>query len=296
MTRQIKADLAILSITVVWGSSFVLMKNITGSIPFYAFLSLRFTVASVILCLIFHKALKGIKPQAVFHGCILGLMLFGGMALQYIGLEYTTASKSAFVTGLNVVMVPVFSAFILKKMPPVNAIIGVILATAGLFVLSGGFSESWNKGDTLTLLCAVCFALQIIFIDKFAAKTDTRQLAVIQILSAAVFYSVLWLGFGMYKPISMTMDSWVIGTILYTGAMGTALAFGVQTIAQKFTTPTRAALIIACEPVFGAVFAVTMPDRWGATESLSLETILGCLLILSGMLVTELKLKPRIIQ
>jgi len=294
MTKQIKADLAILSITVVWGSSFVLLKNITGSIPFYAFLSLRFTVASVILCLIFHRAFRGIKPQAILHGSILGLMLFGGLALQYIGLEYTTASKSAFVTGLNVVMVPVFSAYILKKRPPFNAIAGVVLATAGLFILSGGFSKSWNKGDSLTLLCAICFALQIIFIDKFAAKTDARQLAVIQIISAAVFCSVLWLGYSLFQPTAFTMDNWVVTTILYTGAMGTALAFGVQTIAQKFTTPTRAALIFACEPVFGAIFAVTMPDRWGVTEILSLGTIVGCLLILSGMLVTEMKFKREI--
>lgn len=218
MTKQIKADVAILSITVIWGSSFVLMKNITGSIPFYAFLSLRFLVAAAILCLIFHKALKGIKPQAILHGCVLGLMLFGGMALQYIGLEYTTASNSAFITGLNVVMVPVFSAVYLKKSPPFNAVIGVVLATIGLFFLSGGFSGNWNRGDSLTLLCAVCFALQIIFIDKFAAKTDVRQLAVIQILSAAVFYSILWLGFGWFRPMPITLDTRSVLTILYTGA------------------------------------------------------------------------------
>jgi drug/metabolite transporter (DMT)-like permease len=293
MTKQIKADLAILSITVVWGSSFVLMKNITGSIPFYAFLSLRFLVAAAILCMIFHKALRGIKLQAIFHGCVLGLMVFGGMALQYIGLEYTSASNSAFITGLNVVMVPVFSAVFLKKSPPLNAIIGVGLATAGLFFLSGGFSGSWNKGDSLTLLCAVCFAFQIIFIDKFAAKTDVRQLAVIQILSAAVFYSFLWLGFGWFQPIAFALDTRSVLTILYTGAMGTALAFGVQTIAQKFTTPTRTALIIACEPVFGAIFAVTLPDRWGVTETLSFGAVVGCLLILSGMLVTEVKFKRK---
>jgi len=292
MTRQAKADLAILSITVVWGSSFILMKNITGNVPYYAYLFLRFSIAGIILALIFAGQMRKITRKTLIQGTIIGLTLFGGMSLQFAGLSFTSASNSAFITGLNVVMVPVISAVYLKKKPPFRAVIGVILATAGLFLLSGGFSGTWNFGDTLTLLCAVCFAFQIIFIDKFTQESDARQLAAIQIISAAVMYGVLWAGYGLFaEPVPVIINSRVILTALYTGAMGTAFAFGVQTIAQQYTTPTRTALIITFEPVFGALFAMAIPGPDGTTESLTLNTGLGCLLILLGMLVTVVRFR-----
>lgn len=292
MTRQLKADLAILSITVVWGSSFILMKNITGNIPFYAYLFLRFSVAGAILFLIFIKTLRNMNKRVLIQGSVIGFCLFAGMALQYMGLSFTSASNSAFITGLNVVMVPVISAVFLRKAPPFKAVVGVLLATAGLFLLSGGFTGSWNRGDTLTMLCAVCFAFQIIFIDKFAATSDTRQLAFVQIVSAAILYGIFWLVMGTFEATpAIVMNGRVILTILYTGALGTAFAFGVQTIAQKYTSPTRTALIITCEPVFGAIFALTIPDTAGKTETLTLSTAAGCLLILSGMLISEIRFK-----
>jgi EamA-like transporter family. len=290
MTRQTKADLSILSITVVWGSSFILMKNITDNIPFYAYLFLRFSIAGIILAMIFSGQIRKIRPKAVIQGAIIGLTLFGGMSLQYIGLNYTSASHSAFITGLNVVMVPIISAFYLKKKPPVRAVVGVLLATAGLFLLSGGFSGDWNFGDTLTLLCAVCFALQIIFVDKFAQESDARQLAVVQIISAAMMYGILWTVYCFAaEPVQISINIRVILTALYTGALGTAFAYTVQTVAQQYTTPTRTALLLTFEPVFGALFALVVPGPDGATETLTLETALGCLLIFAGMLITEVR-------
>lgn len=290
MTKQLKADLSLLSITIVWGSSFILMKNITGHIPTYAYLFLRFSVASLVLAAIFHKQLKSIRFSTFWKGSVIGLFLFGVMALQFTGLQFTSASNSAFITGLNVVMVPVVSALLLKKRPPFKAVAGVALATVGLMLLSGGFSGAWNKGDTLTLFCAICCAFQIIFIDKFASEEDTRLLAFIQIAVAALLYGVLWAITGAAgEPGVIHMNSRVIITILITGVLGTAFAFGVQTIAQKYTTPTRTALILTCEPVFGAVFAMTIPNELGQTEVLTMASAVGCLLILFGMLVTEIK-------
>ncbi len=294
MTKQLKADLAILSITLVWGSSFIIMKNITDDIPAYAYLALRFSVATILLVAVFYKQLKTINFKALWSGSLVGLMLYAGMMLQVIGLKTTSASNSAFITGLNVIMVPIISVLLLKKKPPLNALIGVALATLGLFVLKG-FTGSWVIGDSLTLLCALCFALQIIFIDKFASDVNIYHLAIIQIASAAVYYIVTWIGVDIVStPVPFVIDSKIILTVLYTGALGTAFAFGVQTIAQKFTTPTRTALIITCEPVFGALFAAIVPDIYGKTEVLSIQTILGCLLILSGMLITELKTRGQV--
>lgn len=290
MSKQLKADLAILSITVVWGSSFIIMKNITEDIPPYAYLALRFLVATIILVAVFHKQLKSINFKALWSGSLIGLTLYAGMMLQVTGLKTTSASNSAFITGLNVIMVPIISVLLLRKRPPLNALIGVALAALGLFALKG-FSGSWAIGDSLTLLCALCFALQIIFIDKFATDVNIYQLAIIQIASAAFFYIITWICAGMVAVTTpFVLDSKIILTVLYTGALGTAFAFGVQTIAQKYTTPTRTALIITCEPVFGALFALIVPDIYGKTEVLSIRTIMGCLLILSGMLITELRI------
>ncbi len=293
MSQQLKADLSILSITVIWGSSFIIMKNISERIPAYAYLTLRFAVAGLLLSLIFYKHLKKIKWKGLLSGTVIGFFLYAGMMMQVVGLQTTSASNSAFITGLNVVMVPIISATLLKKKPPLNAVFGVVLATVGLFVLKG-FTGVWGVGDTYTLICAVCFALQIIFIDKFASDVDTYQLAIVQIVSAALFYAITWAVVDIVSnPVPIILDTEIILAVIYTGALGTAFGFGVQTLAQKYTSPTRTALIIACEPVFGAFFAFIVPNASGETEALTLGTILGCLLILSGMLITEARLSKR---
>jgi len=294
MSKQLKADLSIFCITIIWGSSFIVMKNISDDIPAYAYLAMRFLVASIILAFIFNKNLKGIKLNDIFRGSLIGLLLYVGMMLQVLGLKTTSASNSAFITGLCVVMVPIISVFLLNKRPPLNAVAGVILAALGLFFLTG-FQGNWVIGDTLTLICALCFALQIIFIDKFASDMHIYHLAFIQVSTAAVFYLITWAGiaFGSSDPVNIVFDSKVILTILYTGAFGTALGYSVQTIAQKYTSPTRTALILTCEPVFGAIFALIVPDINGNTEKLTLKTFVGCFLILSGMIITELRFRNK---
>lgn len=285
MPQHWKADLSILSITIVWGSSFILMKNLLDYTPVFAYLSLRFLLASVILCLMFFRRLKNITPRTLKMGSLVGLTVFAGMALQVTGLQYTTASNSGFITGLNVVLVPVLSAIYLKKKPPLQAVTGVFCAAAGLFFLSGGTRFLFNLGDLLTLLCAVCFAFQIIFIDDAATREDPVLIAIIQVASAALLFTLVWGFQGFSLPVVNTA---LVTTILWTGALGTAFALGVQTVAQKHTTPTRTALIITCEPVFAAIFAWTIPNSQGVTEKPGLYTIAGCVLILGGMLLSEL--------
>lgn len=286
MSRQIKADILLLIITVIWGSSFALMKNVLEHIPSFAYLSLRFIIAAAVLSLFFMRKFRLVNRKALIYGFILGFMLFCGMALQVTGLYYTTASNSAFITGLNVMMVPVISAVFLRKKPDLNSTAGVILAFLGLFFLSGGLDSRLNIGDLLTLLCAVCFALQIIFIDKFTGDQDAALLAVLQVGFAAVLYSFVWIGVD-FTPVRFNPT--VVITLIITGVLGTALAYAGQTIVQRFTSPTRTALIFTAEPVFGAVFALIIPNSLGITETLQQNTIVGCILILSGMLVSEVK-------
>lgn len=285
MSKHLKAELSILSITIIWGSSFILMKNLLDYTPVFAYLALRFLLASLILCLMFLKRLKNITAGALKKGILVGLTVFGGMSFQVVGLQYTTASNSGFITGMNVVLVPVLSALCLKKKPPLLAVVGVFAAAAGLFFLSGGPQLQFNFGDLLTLFCAICFALQIIFIDDAASKEDPVLIAIIQVASAAVFFTGIWGFQGFALPV---VNTTLVTTILWTGAFGTAFALGVQTVAQEHTTPTRTALIITCEPVFAAIFAWTIPNSQGITEKLGMYTIIGCILIFGGMILSEL--------
>ena len=297
MSRQLRADILLLVITVIWGASFTLMKNVLDHIPSFAYLAIRFGIAAITMVLIFHQKLRYINKKTLIHGFVIGLMLFGGMALQVTGLYYTTASNSAFITGMNVVMVPIISAIMLRKRPDKASTYGVILAFVGLYLLSvtKDFSFCLNFGDFLTFLCAICFTLQIIFIDKFTVDEDPALLAVLQIGFAAVLYIIVWLiiDFGKISTQFAAMSSdWstVVSTLLVTGVLGTAFAFAIQTIAQKDTSPTHTALILTAEPVFGAIFALLIPNSLGVTEVLKINTMLGCVLILTGMIISEIKI------
>lgn len=288
MTKKLRADLSLLGITVVWGASFPLMKMILAYIPAYAYLSIRFLLAGVILAVIFNKSLRRINKQTLLYGSIIGIFMFGGMAFQTVGLYTTSASNSGFITGLNVVIVPVISAVLLRKKPDRASIIGVIIAFIGIFFLSEGLNSNFNFGDFLTFLCAICWALQIIAIDKFTMTEDAPLLAIIQVLFVGLASSVLWVTVDAGKP--MEFNGTTIGIILLTAVLGSALGYGGQTIAQKYTTPSHAALIFTAEPVFAVIFAMIIPNAEGVTEMPSLSKAVGCLLILAGMLVSELKL------
>ena len=133
MSKKLRADLLLLLITIIWGSSFPLMKLVLNYLPAYGYITLRFFIAAFVLTAIFHKNLRKLNKRTIICGCIIGLFMFAGTALQVIGLYTTSASNSGFITGLNVVMVPVFSAIMLRKKPDRASFIGVVIAFAGLF-------------------------------------------------------------------------------------------------------------------------------------------------------------------
>lgn len=291
MSKKLRADIILLAITIVWGASFPLMKMMLAYVPAYAYLSMRFLLAAAVLVLLFHNHLKKINKRAMLYGCIIGLFMVGGMAFQVVGLYTTSASNSGFITGLNVVMVPVIAAVLLKKKPDRASFLGIIIAFAGLFFLSGGLSFSFNSGDFLTFLCAVCWAFHIIFIDRFTQEEDAPLLAIIQVAFVGVASTVLWLAADAGKPVEINGRS--VAILIFTAVLGSALAFGGQTIAQKDTTPAHTALILTAEPVFAVLFAMIIPNAQGVTEMPSLTKAIGCLLILLGMVVSELKLGQR---
>ena len=270
------------------------MKNVLDYLPSFAYLAMRFLIATAVLAVVFRKSFKNTNPKTLILGGVLGVFLFALMAFQVVGLYYTSASNSAFITGANVVMVPIVSAFFLRKKPDITSVIGVIMAFVGLFFLTGilDFAASGlllnfsvNFGDLLTFGCAIFVTIQIIFIDKFTQNHDPKVLSVMQIGFATVLYLILW-GFVDNRPLEFNLP--VILTLLITGVLGTALAFAGQTILQKDTSPTHTALIFSAEPVFGAMFALIIPNALGVVETLKLNTVIGAVLILGGMLISEL--------
>ncbi|WP_039656982.1 DMT family transporter [Clostridium tyrobutyricum] len=287
MYRKFKSDILLLCITIVWGSTFILMKNVLDSMSTFQFLSLRFLTATSVLLLIFHKRIKFLNLEIIKYGCLIGLMLSGSLVFQVLGLNFTTASNSSFITSLNVLMVPIFLAIFFKRKTSLSSVIGVILAFLGMFFLSGGLNFKFTFGEFLTLLCAICVAFQIIFIDRFVKNQDPILIGIVQIAFSSIICSIIWIFTGS-KHIIFNYNIFI--TLFVTGVLGTALAFTGQTFVQKFTSPTHTALIFTLEPVFGLLFALIIPGSNGTVEILTFSKVIGCSLILVGTIISELNL------
>lgn len=283
MSKQIKADLALLGVALGWGASFILTKNSLNSLATYNFLAIRFIIAFFISALVFHKNMLKIDKNTLKYGFLIGFILFSAYAVQTIGLNYTTASKSAFITGFSVVLVPLISALFLKKTPERDAIVGAIMALIGLGFLTLHGTLGLNIGDLYTLISAFAFALHIITVGKYTVDVDSISLAVIQI--GVVGFLSLLMSFAFERPIIPSgTEVWINMFILIV--VCTSGAYIVQNTAQKYTSSTHTALIYTGEPVFAAVFAYFVSG-----EVLSPKGIFGGFLILMGMVVAEIDIK-----
>ncbi|GAX91117.1 DMT family transporter [Effusibacillus lacus] len=287
--KSLIADLILLLVTFSWGATFVLVKEAIATMPPFTFLGVRFTIAAVLICLIlliFKRDQLHTDKGLIKAGLVLGFWLFAGYAFQTFGLQFTSVSKAGFITGLSVVLVPLFSVWLLHLKPKRPTVIGVLAATIGLALLSLDKVEAANLGDLLVFLCAVSYAMHIITMGKYAPRHKALPLAMYQIAAVAVLN---FIGAFFFEPWqqSFTKDVLFNPTVemalLICAVFATALAFVAQSQFQKFTTPTRTALIFSTEPVFAAVTAYLWAD-----ERLSGQAVVGCLLILAGMLFAEL--------
>ncbi|SDH12140.1 Permease of the drug/metabolite transporter (DMT) superfamily [Aneurinibacillus thermoaerophilus] len=291
LKKSIIADGILLLVALVWGATFVVVQNAIAKLPPLTFNGIRFFLASIFLLLFlllfYRPQLRQINGKLIRAGVILGAWLFSGYAFQTIGLLYTTSSKAGFITGLSVVLVPVFALLILKQRPRMPAIIGALLATAGLYLLTLGDTFSINQGDLLVFMCAICFALQIIFTGRYAPHFPSLALAFVQILTVAVlsggaaFFFEDWQSSLTWETLTLPSIYWAL---LITAIPATALAFLAQTECQRFTTTTRVALIYAMEPVFAAITAYLFNG-----EILGGRALIGCLFIFTGMILSELQ-------
>ncbi len=286
----------LLFVSFVWGIGFSLVHEALGSMGPNTFNTLRFFIAA--LALLAYFAVSGFRffecmnTACIHHGVVLGVLLFLGFSTQSIGLQYTSASNAGFMTGLNVVLVPVIALVWLKQWQHWYTWLGVALAIVGTLLLTGGVS-GFGVGELWILGCAFAFAIHIVYTGVYARQVDPQALAQLQLITVTVLSLVAAFVFERESLQSLpnllitsvaSKAGWMLwGSLLVVGILGTALAFVAQTIGQQTLAAWRVALIFATEPLFGA-----FGGYWLLDESLTLYAWVGALCIVAGMLVAEL--------
>ena len=276
------ADLALLLLTLVWGTTFTLVKRALDGTSPGVFLVLRFGVALAAIGALWLWRRPRPTPGLWRDGTLLGLAMFGGFALQTVGLRFTTPARSGFLTGLAVLIVPFVARFFMQRKVRLASWVGVALAVVGLVLLTqpfgGGVTSAVRLGDALTMGCAVAYAFQIIWTSEFSPRHALLSLTTVQI--AVTFTgSLLMLPF---EPVRLSPAPELWGTVLFTGLAMTVGAFFVMNWAQRHTTAVRAALIYALEPPAAALFS-----NWVTGEELAPSGLLGGALIVLGVLAGE---------
>ncbi len=280
---QILADLGLVTVTIFWGSTFIISKIILNQISLVPYLVIRLNLAAIVLVIYAFRFRKLFNRQTLLHGMILGIFLFLSYLFQMWGIQHTTATNAGFITGLNVVFVPLFSIIFFRDQPKKASIIGVILATLGLYFLSGGDYAALNKGDWLVFVCAVAVTFQVIYTGKFAPKNNIYLLTAVQLATTGIL-SLLLLPFSK-NPLP-AINGNIILLMIYLALFGTVYTFLMQTAMQRYTTATRTALVFSLEPVFAALFAYLI-----AGELLTVSGWFGGILIICGMLIAEIDWK-----
>jgi drug/metabolite transporter (DMT)-like permease len=284
--RSAKAHLLLLGATFVWGATFLVIKDALADSTPLVFNAVRMSIATVALVAIFHRELRQLSMGALRAGFVLGVLMWLGYEFQTAGLLYTSASKSAFVTGSSVVLVPLLAATIWHRHVNPFTLAGVAAALAGLYLLCVPAGQTLspatlNRGDVLTLGCSVAFAFQIIFMGWSAQRYEFAHLVPVEIGVCALFMLLsipVAERDGFLRPTPM-----VLSALAVTALIGTVACFIIQAWAQRFTPPTHTALIFSLEPVFAGVTSYLF-----AGERLGLRGAMGATLILAGVLASEL--------
>lgn len=269
--------------TLMWGLSFIITKNVTAAMPASAFLALRFILAVLVLLPFYIRKLRNaMSPAFCKAALLLGGLVFISTALQTYGLAHTSVTNSSFITSTTVLLVPIFERVIFKKKLPRALWLGCIAAFAGVTVLAGSVSLSFNLGDLMTALCAVGFSLQILYAAKYAVQFPADTIGVAQLIAAALMFTALW---GV-DAFSLTgFEAGFIGPLLFMSIINTSVGFVGQFVAYRYTDAAVASLIFSLEPIFATAFAMIIPDANGCCETLTFKTGIGGLLVLAGVAV-----------
>jgi drug/metabolite transporter (DMT)-like permease len=269
--------LALLLVTAVWGLTFVQVKDAVAVYPLFLFLAVRFLIACGVLAPFSLPRLRALDRRALVGGMAIGCFLASGYAFQTVGLERTTVSSAGFITGLYVPLTPLCALVLFRLRPGRGAWVGAGIATAGLALLSG-VNVGSVSGDVLLVLCALVFALEIVFMERYAPGADALAFTFVQMAVCLVSLGAIAL---VHDPLSVPHGWTVWSALVVTGVVASAIAFLIQTWAQRTTSATRTALIFALEPVFAGLFGYLHGDRLGWLGWS------GCALILLGIVVAE---------
>ncbi|WP_144512176.1 DMT family transporter [Bacillus sp. FJAT-22090] len=280
MQRYIGEILLVVT-AIIWGSGFVASAVALDYYSPYQILAGRFLIGAIILSAVFYKKWTKVNKSTLVKGAILGIFLYLAFALQTVGLQYTTPSKNAFLTAVNVVIVPFIGFFLYKRKMDMYELSGAILAIVGVAVLSLKLSSEINIGDLLTLGCAVGFAFHIFYTAKFVKEEDPVALTIIQMIVAAI---ISWIVVLTRGEASFSLETEGMMNLLYLGVFSTTIAYLMQTVAQKYITETKAAIILSTESFWGMAFSVVI-----LSEVMTYKMILGAILILIAIIVSETK-------
>jgi len=292
-TKESRANILLLITATIWGFAFVAQSLGSKYVGAFTFNGIRFAlgcISLIPLILYFDKRkkndneIKVLSKETVVSGMLVGLALFAAASLQQIGIAYTTAGKAGFITGLYMVLVPLFGIFLKQKIGK-NAWIGVVLAVIGLYLLSINEAFRIGYGDLLELTGAVFWAIHILTIDHFTKKVDALKLSCIQFATCSILSLITAF---IFEPISVSVISNALIPILYGGLLSVGVAYTLQVVAQKDAKPSHAAIILSMESVFSAIGGTLLLG-----ESLSPRGYIGCSLILAGIITSQIKLSSR---
>jgi drug/metabolite transporter (DMT)-like permease len=280
MTTKSRAEGVLFGATLIWGSTFAAVKMILGELPAVQMVFWRMGVAALIVLLISGRSLFPMRPAALAKGAILGLLLFLGFVAQNVGMNYTTASKSAFITGMMVIFVPLLQFIVERRAPKVGNALGVLIVSVGLWFLTSPEGSGFNIGDALTVSCAFLFAIYIVYLDVVAHELSAMQLTFLQCATNAV---LAFIGTLLFETVTFAWSGRTLAILVYLTLFATVLTTYLQTRFQKETTPTRAAVIFSIEPLIASIIAYfVLGERLGELG------ILGGALIIAGVLTSEL--------
>ena len=278
--KKLKAEIILFFIAVIWAGTFVIIKITLTELPPFYFLTLRFLTALILFFLLAHKKLVKTNKKEINAGIILGTLLFAGFASQTSGLVFTTASNSALITGVNLLIVPFAQYFIIKRKVGFENWTGIIIVLTGLYLLTNPAVNGFNKGDLITLICAFAWAFYIIYLDIFSRIHNLYMLVLTQFIVVTLFSFISALAFENAGDIVFSSTS-ILG-LLYTGILATLLATFLGNKYQKDTIPIRAALIFTTEQPAAVILAIIfLNDRFMPVQ------ITGVLLMIGGILFSE---------
>ncbi len=279
--KSFLADIALFLAAVIWGGGFVAGKWALISLtPFYIS-TFRFLGSAILLAAIFHRHLKQMPKSIKKAGMLIGTLLFLGQFIQVTALQYTTASKQAFIIASYTVFVPFLSWIILKKKPTYYAIIAGIMTMAGIGILSLNGNFSISIGDGLSLLYAMMFGLQIVLLGLFMKEMNVIQFTIIQFLTAGI----LSMGCAIcFEKIPQVLSKETIAGVFYLIVFNTTIAFTIQNIAQKYTSDTHTSILLSMEALFGVIFSVLL-----LKEEFTIKMIFGAILIFIAVILSKME-------